>query len=101
MEKTCLPKRRNVGTGGRTRTHNVDTNVPRDDFKVQLNEDSLYSLNSTHTISSVSKIMVPLRIQGKSLQFEVDSDAACSIISLETYRRTWPDRPLTLSRANL
>lgn len=62
-----------MGTAGRTRTNNVHTKV-QDDFKVQLNEDSLYELNSMYTVLSVPMFMDPLRIVGKPLQFEANSD---------------------------
>ncbi|XP_064470140.1 uncharacterized protein LOC135384888 [Ornithodoros turicata] len=46
----------------------------------------------------IPKFTVTLKVEGKRLNFEVDSGAACSIISEQTYRETWTRNPPELKK---
>ncbi|XP_064465284.1 uncharacterized protein K02A2.6-like [Ornithodoros turicata] len=46
----------------------------------------------------IPKFTVTLKVEGKRLNFEVNSGAACSIISEQTYRETWPHNPPELKK---
>ncbi|XP_064488368.1 uncharacterized protein K02A2.6-like [Ornithodoros turicata] len=46
----------------------------------------------------IPKFTVTLKVEGKRLNFEVDSGAACSIISEQTYRERWLHNPPELKK---
>lgn len=65
-------------------------------------------LSSLHDINSLrsgpmatEKLVVSLHVEGVPLQFEVDSGAACSLISEETFRAAWPRQPPKFSCDNV
>lgn len=62
---------------------------------------NLHELNAVRASSTLPKFMVTLKINNRELELEVDSGAACSIISEATYRRLWPKNPPTLNQDGL
>lgn len=55
-----------------------------------------YDLNHLFTASVPQKHLVELQVHGVNLVFEVDSGASHSIISEDTFRRAWPNKPPSL-----
>lgn len=54
-----------------------------------------------HARGIVPKYLVTLKVQGRSLEFEVDSGAAFTVISEDTYRKTWPSKPHRLQKEDV
>ncbi|XP_049528978.1 uncharacterized protein LOC125947746 [Dermacentor silvarum] len=54
---------------------------------------ALYELNTLIDASNTQKVMTQLRVHGKSLEFEVDSGATCTLIGEATFKYTWIDEP--------
>ena len=62
----------------------------------------LYHLeDSTLPKASQNPYVVTLTVDGKQLQFEVDTGASLSLISEETYKEFWPDMSLQDTTVNL
>lgn len=59
---------------------------------------NIQELNAVRSSVVVLKFLVALKIEGRALEFEVDSRATFTVISQDTYRRTWPNKPPPLHK---
>ncbi|XP_037529456.1 uncharacterized protein K02A2.6-like [Rhipicephalus sanguineus] len=104
IEKACLKKRKEARTNnniefprqGTSTVASAPVTTPKDSPDV-----ALYELNTLIDVSSMQKVMTQLRIHGKTLEFEVDSGAACTLISEATFKATWTDDPPQLQMDNI
>lgn len=63
--------------------------------------DLSYELRALNGHTHCPKFLVDVGVEPKSLQFEVDTGAACSLISEETYEKAWPWQGSQISREPL
>ncbi|XP_049267771.1 uncharacterized protein LOC125756851 [Rhipicephalus sanguineus] len=106
IEKACLKKRKEARTNknnnieyprqGTSTVASAPVTTPKDSP-----DAALYELNTLIDASSAQKVMTQLRIHGKTLEFEVDSGAACTLISEATFKATWTDDPPRLQTDNI
>ena len=61
-----------------------------DDFGIQNAEYSLFNLNST----SNQPFQVVVIVDNQQVPMEIDTGAAVSLVSEETYKKLWPHKPL-------
>lgn len=85
IAKACRSKQRPKAT------HNVEQEQRSESISKTSTE--IYELNSIGSSPTVQKFMLKLKVEDKVMEFEVDSGAACSLISEVTYHRMWPARP--------
>ncbi|XP_049272416.1 uncharacterized protein K02A2.6-like [Rhipicephalus sanguineus] len=91
IEKACISKKK-LAKGPPQR--HKSGNAPRSITQVETQHSlpaptSLYDLHNVN-LGTQPKIMVTLAVNRQPIEFEVDSGAACTLISEETYRNTWP-----------
>ncbi|XP_042147940.1 uncharacterized protein LOC121836796 [Ixodes scapularis] len=88
IEKACITKREKGKSASRKSSqHNVDLTPTAVDRQREEHGDFYHRLNSGTAHEPCPKFLVTLKIEGKSLEFEVDSGALCTLISEETYRK--------------
>ncbi|XP_037528183.1 uncharacterized protein LOC119405417 [Rhipicephalus sanguineus] len=93
-ERACIAKKKQR----KTATHQME---PRPASREESGDSSAWGLNTVKSLQACPKFMVPLRVNGKLLEFEVDSGAAYSLISKETYDKSWSTKPPPLAQADL
>ena len=64
-------------------------------------ENDEYFLMSVNTVSSNKPIVVPVMVDKHPLNMELDTGAAVSLVSEETFNQHWPDKPLQESSIKL
>ncbi|XP_037520686.1 uncharacterized protein LOC119397325 [Rhipicephalus sanguineus] len=106
IEKACLKKRKEARTNKNNNIVDLRQGTSAvASAPVMAQQDSpdvaLYELNTSIDASSTQKVMTQLRIHGKTLEFEVDSCAACTLISGATFKATWTDDPPQLQMDNI
>lgn len=102
IEKACIAKKKQQGkTGYKKANYNVEAATEVVSQPACSSRCTCHELNQLTTRRCFPKFYVSLRIEGKPLQFEVDSGAACSLISEDTFRSTWPKNPPKLTKNDL
>lgn len=104
IEKACLKKRKEAKTSNSIEYPQQGTSTAAS-APVSTQQDSsdvaLYELNTVTNAFSTQKVMTRLRVHGKFLDFEVDSGAACTLISEVTFKATWTDDRPRLQTDNM
>lgn len=80
------------------------TNLVSDDQNEtdqSVSDFDMQELNAVRASVVVPKYLITLKVEGRALEFEVDSGAAVTVISQETYRRTWPNKPPPLQKEDM
>lgn len=70
-------------------SHRLASASEGEQSKPSTNLYQLSNVKAKQIREPIPKFTVTLKVEGKLLNFEVDSGAACSIISEQTYRETW------------
>ncbi len=60
-------------------------------------ENNEYSLMVINTMSATKPLIVPVTVDNRSIDMEVDTGAAVSLIAETTYKQHWTDKPLQSS----
>lgn len=95
IETACIMKKKQSKKQEPKDTTSSVCKSTSDDQLGQLDQGSFYELNQVKVPRVCPKFLV--MITNKKLEFEVDSGAACSLISEETFCRTCPTNPPRLS----
>lgn len=102
IEKACITKRRQLRPKTSVqRNNNVDAQVGQtQDNKTgtALTSSALYDLNTVMNLGTRPKIMTEIMVHQRPIKFEVDSGAACTLISEDTFRATWSENAPALLR---
>ncbi|KAK8761269.1 hypothetical protein V5799_027469 [Amblyomma americanum] len=102
IERACINKRKLVKIKSPSQlNHNVDAseNTPRSDVHGTKSAapSVLYDLN-TMNLGTRPKIFTEVSVHDQLINFEVDSGAACTLISEDTFRTSWPADAPTLQQ---
>ncbi|CAN8004989.1 unnamed protein product [Ixodes hexagonus] len=85
IEKACIAKRKHQAGKRAKKANQIKAATDAQGQETSNPGCSFYELQKMATNTAVPKFHVPLRIQGKPLQFEADSGSACSLITEETF----------------
>ncbi len=64
-------------------------------------DNNEYSLMVINTMSATKPLIVPVTVDNCSIDMEVDTGAAVSLIAETTYKQHWTDKPLQSSMTRL
>ncbi|XP_037505702.1 uncharacterized protein LOC119382034 [Rhipicephalus sanguineus] len=101
IENACISKKKKNKEGNlnaRQGTHMVNAQPVCYDLE---DTDRCYDLHAVSGRQPYPKFLVDVKVEGRPLKFEVDTGAACSLISEATYHQTWPSNAPKLSREPL
>ncbi|XP_037518126.1 uncharacterized protein K02A2.6-like [Rhipicephalus sanguineus] len=101
IENACISKKKKNKEGNlnaRQGTHMVNAQPVCYDLE---DTDKCYDLHAVSGRQPCPKFLVDVKVEGRPLKFEVDTGAACSLISEATYHQTWPSNAPKLSREPL
>ncbi|XP_037508201.1 uncharacterized protein LOC119383993 [Rhipicephalus sanguineus] len=101
IENACISKKKKNKEGNlnaRQGTHMVNAQPVCYDLE---DTDRCYDLHAVSGRQPCPKFLVDVKVEGRPLKFEVDTGAACSLISEATYHQTWPANAPKLSREPL
>lgn len=101
IENACLTKKRKIKEGNlNTRQETRTVNAQSTSYD-PVSSDRCYDLHAVSGRQPCPKFLVDVKVEGRPLKFEVDTGAACSLISEATYHQTWPSNAPKLLREPL
>lgn len=101
IERACISKRKQLGPKTSVqRNNNVDAQEgqTQDTSRTALTSSALYDLNAVVNLGTRPKITTEIMVHQRPIRFEVDSGAACTLISEDTFRATWRENAPALQQ---